>query len=121
MLTFFLRRLLSLPPLLFVISLLTFLLLQAAPGDFYSRMESDTKYSFDYVMSLRNAVGRVVAVPPEKRATEIGDFVVSGRRYSFAADGNLLLDGRPVDPKLEQEWVKRFHWPEGSSDLYTVT
>src|SRR5262245_23849683 len=119
--TFFLRRLLVLPPLLLVISLLTYMLLQAAPGDFYSRLEQDQKYSFDYVMNVRNAVGRVVSVPAKDAPKEIGDFVVDDRKYGFSAEGALLRDGKPVDPRSEQQWVKRFNWPAGSSERWTVT
>jgi peptide/nickel transport system permease protein len=121
MLTFFLRRLLALPPLLFIISILTYGLLQLAPGDFYSRLEQDQRYSFDYVMSVRNAVGRVIAVPPEDRAKEIGDFLVGDARYGFTPDGRLTKNGLPADPKVEQANVKRFHWPAGSSTQWTVT
>ncbi|MDP2733827.1 MAG: pirin family protein, partial [Hoeflea sp.] len=34
-----------------------------APGDYYSRLEADPKFSFDYVMELRESAGRVIAVP----------------------------------------------------------
>jgi peptide/nickel transport system permease protein len=119
--TFLLRRLLMLVPLLVAISILTYALLQAAPGDFYSRLEADPKYSFDYAMRVRNSVGRVVAVPPAERAAEIGEFVSGGVRYGFSPDGKLLKDGRETDPKLEQDRVRRFTWPAGSTQLFTVT
>lgn len=118
MLTYFLRRLLALPPLLLVISLLTYLLLQAAPGDFFSRLESDPKYSQDYVMELRASVGKVVAVPPAERAKELGEFTLGDRRYGFDAEGRLRLDGQPADPKNEQQRVKRFDW---KGETWTVT
>lgn len=116
--TFLFRRLIALPPLLFVISIFTYLLLQAAPGDFYLRLEQDQKYSFDYVMTLRHSVGRVVAVPPAQRAAEIGTFRVGDRGYAFSADGTLLVDGAPCDPKLEQASVKRF---EANGERWSVT
>lgn len=121
MLTVILRRLVAIPPLLFVISLLTYLLLQASPGDFYARMEQDQKYSFDYVMELRASVGRVIAVPKEERAARLGEFRVGDRTYSFDAEGALLLDGKPADPRVEQQWVKRFKWPEGSGQQWSVS
>ena len=50
MLTFSLRRLLSIPPLVLVVSFLTFLLLKQAPGDFYSQMEADPTRSTTEVL-----------------------------------------------------------------------
>jgi peptide/nickel transport system permease protein len=119
--TFLARRALSLPPLLLVISVMTYVLLQLAPGDFYTRLEQDPKYSFDYVMSLRNSVGRVEPVSPERRASELREFTVADRRYGFNAEGKLLRDGREIDPQLEQSWLKHFEWPVGESRRWTVT
>ncbi|MCE9636365.1 MAG: ABC transporter permease [Planctomycetes bacterium] len=121
MLTFFLRRLLSLPPLLLVISLMTYMLLQLSPGDFYAKLEQDQKYGFDYVMQLRTSVGRVVKVAEADRAKDIGSFTIADRVYSFSAEGALLKDGSPVDPKLEQAWVKRFRLPGDSSQLWSIS
>lgn len=118
--TFLLRRLIALPPLLFVISILTYLLLQAAPGDFYSNIEQNPKFAYHYVMDLRLSVGRVVEVPAAKRAERIGAFSVGDRRYSFDAAGAVLRDGAPADPKVEQTWLKKFEWPRGSGDFWTV-
>ena len=117
--TFFLRRLLSLPPLLVVISLLTYLLLQASGGDFFNRLEEDPKVSQDYVMALRKSAGRVVSVKAAERAQIFGEFKVRDRTYAFAEDGTLLRvthsfdgDGSPVrdvenaNPKREQDILK---------------
>ena len=117
--TFLLRRLLSLPPLLLVISFLTFMLLQASGGDFFNRLEEDPKVSQDYVMSLRASAGRVVPVKPERRAATLGAFSVRDRAYAFDAAGRLLRDGRVVEPKTEQDTLKRFVLPDG--DQFTVT
>ena len=119
--TFLLRRIVALPPLLLVISFLTYLLLQLAPGDFYTRLEQDPKYPFDYVMGLRYSVGRVSAVDAAERTKELSDFTVAGRHYGFSPEGHLLREGAPADPKLEQEWVKRFEWPAGSGTRWTIT
>lgn len=119
--TFLLRRLIALPPLLLVISVMTYVLLQLSPGDFYSKLEQDQKYGFHYAMEMRASVGRVVSVPPERRAAELGTFTLDGRDYSFAPDGSLLLDGAPVNPRLEQNWVKRFRWPAGSGPEWSVS
>src|SRR5687768_8847495 len=95
---FLLRRLLTIPPLLLVISILTYVLLQLAPGDFYSRMEQDQKYTYDHVMQMRKSVGRVVEIDAAKRAAELPEFRAADRTYSFDAAGRLLLGGQPVDP-----------------------
>ena len=121
MFTFILRRLVGLPLLLFFISLLTYCLLQLSPGDFYANLEQDQKFSFDYVMELRTSVGRAVRVKPAERAATLPSFTIEGREYSFAPDGALLLAGAPVEPKVEQRWIKRFEWPEGSGDRWSVS
>jgi peptide/nickel transport system permease protein len=118
--TFLLRRLLALPPLLLVISVLTYLLLQAAPGDFYSNIEQNPKYSYHYVMELRRSVGRVVAVPATERAAQIGAFTLAGRPYAFDAAGAVQRDGRPADARVEQTWLKKFEWPAESGTFWTV-
>ena len=117
--TFFLRRLLALPPLLVVISLLTFLLLSASPGDYFSQLDADPKKSQDFVMELREKAGKVVAVPAEHRAESLGSFSVGERRYGFDAAGHLLLDGKPTDARNEQRWLKHFEGPDGAA--YTLT
>src|SRR6185436_18058002 len=106
--TFFLRRLLALPPLLLVISFLTYLLLQAAPGDFFSTLEADPKRSKDFIMSLRESAGKVTEIAPAHRAAKLPEFGVDGARYSFDAEGRLLKEGKPADAKAEQQHLKRF-------------
>ena len=71
MLTFLLRRLISIPPLLVVISFLTYLLLQAAPGDFFSDKEADPKTSRDTLMGMRASAGK--RTPERTCATETSD------------------------------------------------
>ncbi len=121
MLTFLLRRLLSVPPLLLVISFLTFLLLQAAPGDYYSERESDPTTSYDVVMEMRRSGGKVVAVEGAQRAEKLGTFVRLGRTYTFDAGGRLLRDGAPAQPRNDQDALKRFAWPEDGGPTWTVT
>ena len=60
MLTFSLRRLLSIPPLVLVVSFLTFLLLKQAPGDFYSQMEADPTRSTTEVLRQKENAGLLV-------------------------------------------------------------
>lgn len=121
MTTFLLRRLLAIPPLLLVISFLTYLLLQFSGGDYFMRLEQDPKYTQDYVMELRLSAGRVVDVQPEDRAERFEGLVLDGRSYGFDADGKLTVDGARTDPQREQQRVKRFEWPKGSGDEYTIT
>jgi peptide/nickel transport system permease protein len=117
--TFLLRRVLAVPPLLVVISFLTFLLLQAAPGDFFSSLEADPKKSKDFIMGLRASAGKVVEIAPADRAGRMGEFTVGDRRYSFDAAGALRKEGAPADPRAEQQSLKRFTGPDG--ETYTVT
>lgn len=117
---FLVRRLVALPPLLVTISLLTYLLLQLAPGDFFRKLEENPTVEQDYVMNLRRSAGKVVEVDAEDRAGTLPEFTLDGVAYGFAADGGLLRDGEPADPRTEQERVKRFEWPEGG-DTWTVT
>lgn len=117
--TFFARRLLSIPPLLLVISFLTFLLMQASGGDYYQRVEEDPKFSYDYVMELRRAAGKVIEIAKKDRAATIGEFVVQGRRFSFTPDGHLLEDGAPAEPRALQAVLKRFETANG--DRYSIS
>jgi len=117
---FLVRRVLALPPLLVAISLLTYLLLQMAPGDFFRKLEENPTVEQDYVMNLRRSAGKVVEVEAPDRAAALPGFTVDGVAYAFAADGLLLRDGAPADPRAEQERVKRFEWPAGG-DTWTVT
>lgn len=57
MLTFILRRLLALLPLLLVISFLTYLLQWAAPGDYYTQMQDNPAFSAEYLAQLRSNAG----------------------------------------------------------------
>ena len=117
--TFFLRRLLALPPLLVVISFLTYLLLQAAPGDFFSTLEADPKRSRDFIMELRASAGKAAEIDAANRHDALGAFEAAGVRFGFDAAGRLTKDGAPADPRAEQQALKRFTGPDG--DTYTVT
>ncbi len=121
MLTFLLRRLLSLPPLLLVISFFTFALLHLSGGDYFTRLEEDPKVSQDYVMSLRASAGRVIPVKAEKREDRFGTFTLGGTDYSFDAAGTLVVGGAPASAVEFQQDLKRFEWPVGSGDQYTIT
>src|SRR5262245_33605254 len=105
---YFLRRILAVPPLLLVISFLSYVLLQAAPGDFFSQLETDQKKSLDFIMQLRTSVGKAVEVSPERRADTLGNFSVADRSYGFDARGRLLREGRPADIREELQLLKKF-------------
>lgn len=109
-----LRRLLALPPLLLVISLLTYTLLAASPGDYFSAKEQDQKYSFHRVMTLRAGVGKAVLLEPADHAKVLGEFKAGDGTYSFTPEGALLRDGVPCEAKREQKNVKRFTTPDGT-------
>lgn len=122
MVTFLLRRLLALPPLLFVISVLTYTLLQIGPGDFFQRLAEDPTVKQDYVMELRMSAGKVIEVAEEKRADVLGEFEVNAAKYGFDASGQLLRDGAAISPMTEQANLTRFAWPPGEdSPNWTVT
>jgi peptide/nickel transport system permease protein len=53
MIRFVLRRFLTTLPLLFIITLLAFLLLELAPGDYFSQLEQDPTISRETLVSLR--------------------------------------------------------------------
>lgn len=121
MFTFLLRRLVAIPPLLLVISFLTFMLLQAAPGDYFSEKEADPKTSRDTLMGLRASAGKVVEVEAKDRARALGTFSRSGRSYAFDAEGRITRDGAPLDPRSDQDSLKKFRWPEDGGSTWTVT
>ena len=121
MFTFLLRRLVAIPPLLLVISFLTYMLLQAAPGDYFSDREADPKTSRDTLMGLRASAGKVVEVEAKHRARTLGEFTRGGRKYSFDAAGRILRDGAPLDARTDQESLKKFSWPESGGPQWTVT
>src|SRR5262245_66474006 len=118
---FLARRALALIPLLLVVSFLTYLLLQSTPGDYYSDKEADPKVSLDQIMGLRRSVGKVVEVDARDRASDLASFTLDGRAFGFDGSGALLLDGKPADPRTHQKWLRRFEWPAGSGERWTVT
>ena len=119
---FVLRRLLALPPLLLVISALTYGLLQLAPGDFFKKLEENPTVEQDYVMGLRRSAGKAIEIEAEERAGQLGTFRVGETEFSFDTAGQLLLAGEPTDPRLHQTEIKKFTWPEGEEgETWTVT
>jgi peptide/nickel transport system permease protein len=55
--TFIARRFLAIPPLLLAVSFLTYGLLYAAPGDYFSRLEEDPTITAEYMDALRAQYG----------------------------------------------------------------
>ncbi len=54
---YILRRLLAIPPLLLAVSLLTFGLIDLAPGDYFTRLEENPAVSQEYIEELRASRG----------------------------------------------------------------
>ena len=54
---YILRRLLAIPPLLIAVSLLTFALIDLAPGDYFTRLEENPAVSQEYIADLRESRG----------------------------------------------------------------
>lgn len=82
MLTFSLRRLLSIPPLLIGVALITFLLLKAAPGDFYSQMQADPSRSLDEVLALKESSGIIRSLDSDELIA-LGEFKDDGHLWQF--------------------------------------
>lgn len=55
--TYVLRRLLAIPPLLLAVSLLTFWLIDLAPGDYFTRLAENPAVTEEYLESLRASRG----------------------------------------------------------------
>jgi peptide/nickel transport system permease protein len=105
-LTFILRRLLSTPPLLFGVSLITFFLLRAAPGDFFDQMRMDPSTSMSQYMEQRASAGLLRRLSPDQRV-ELGRFEARGSHWEFTGDG-LLRDGAPTPLVGLDSSLKRF-------------
>ncbi len=108
MLTFTIRRMLSIPPLILVVSLLTFLLLKTAPGDFYSQQEADPSRSLTEVLRQKESAGLLVRLsPPELQ--NLGEFSDDGSLWSFRDDGQkkpTILRRLPEQGVDESEIVR---------------
>ena len=111
MLTFSLRRLLSIPPLVLVVSFLTFLLLKQAPGDFYSQMEADPTRSTTEVLRQKENAGLLVRLD-RNQLVAIGEFSDDGHLWSFADEGGerpvIRKDGTPVRAKEASRSLLKF-------------
>jgi len=55
--TFIARRLLAIPPLLLAVTFLTYCLLYAAPGDYFTRLAEDPQITEEFLASLRAKYG----------------------------------------------------------------
>lgn len=55
--TFIARRLLAIPPLLLAVTFLTYCLLYAAPGDYFTRLAEDPQVTEEYLSALRAKYG----------------------------------------------------------------
>ncbi|MDE0959435.1 MAG: ABC transporter permease [Planctomycetota bacterium] len=111
MLTFTIRRLLSIPPLVLVVSLLTFLLLKTAPGDFYSQQEADPARSLTEVLRQKESAGLLARLAP-KQLQQLGEFSEDGATWAFRDDGQktptILRDGIIVEQRLASRNLLNF-------------
>ncbi len=106
MLTFTIRRMLSIPPLILVVSMLTFLLLKTAPGDFYSQMEADHTRSLTEVLRQKESAGILVRLSSVEME-QLGEFRDDGATWRFHNDGgetpNIIKDEQVVAERSASE------------------
>lgn len=115
MLTFILRRLLFTPMLLLGVSLITFLLLRAAPGDFFDQMRIDPSRSLSEVLAQKTQAGLLKHAPPARLA-ELGEFPAKGVSWRFEG-GRALRDGQALPPARLPADLGRF---EADGDVFEV-
>jgi len=112
LLTFSLRRLLSIPPLVLVVSLLTFLLLKQAPGDFYSQMEADPARSTTEVLRQKENAGLLIRLN-RSELVALGTFSDQGHEWKFEDTGEyrpqILKDGTVVNAKEASRSLLKFN------------
>ncbi|HIA28195.1 MAG TPA: ABC transporter permease [Planctomycetes bacterium] len=111
MLTFSIRRLLSIPPLLLGVALITFMLLKAAPGDFYSQMEADPARSLDEVLAQKENSGIIRRLEIEELLA-IGEFRDDGHQWHFGRDTDggvaVFRDGEMVGARVAARSLFKF-------------
>ena len=81
--TFILRRLLALPLLLLAISVISFALLQMAPGDYLTALKTNRDISPEFIAQLQREYG-LDKSPPEQYLRWLGKAVRLDFGYSFA-------------------------------------
>ncbi|MCI0651780.1 MAG: ABC transporter permease [Planctomycetes bacterium] len=99
--TFILRRLLAVPPLLFGVALITFVLQRSSPGDFFAQMRADPSKSTDDVLVQMANAGFLREVAPAESAA-LGVFELDGTRWEFAAAG-IRKNGAAIAPAKATE------------------
>ncbi len=102
---------LSIPPLILVVSLLTFLLLKTAPGDFYSQQEVDPMRSLTEVLRQKESAGLLNRLAPPELGN-LGEFTDSGSTWSFRDDGQptptIICDGKVVNGRFASRSLLNF-------------
>lgn len=106
MATFTLRRLLSIPPLLFGVALMTFILLRNAPGDYFTQMEMNPTVQHDTVVAQRVDAGLFRMISSEDLGG-MGVFTHEGAQWEFRA-GAVLKNGAAIEPRLAARELKTF-------------
>jgi len=105
-LTFTIRRLLTVPLLLLGVAVMTFVLLRNAPGDYFTQMELDPARSLESVMQQKVKAGLVRSVPFESIA-ELGPFTDDGETWEFR-EGRILRGGEPQEARVAAKALGRF-------------
>ena len=106
MLTFTIRRLLTVPLLLLGVAVMTFVLLRNAPGDYFTQMELDPARSLESVLQQKLKAGLVRTVPRET-LEEFGPFTDDGESWEFRG-GLILRDDVPQEPRIASRALGRF-------------
>ena len=108
MLTFTIRRLLSIPPLLLGVALMTFLLLKAAPADFFSEMEMNPALSRVAVIDAKRDAGLIRELSVAE-IEALGPVTVNGVEYLIEPD-RVLKAGEVLDTRLAANELYSFTW-----------
>ncbi len=106
MLIFTIRRLLSIPPLLLGVALLTFILLKLAPGDFFVQMEMNPAISNNSVMGAKLEAGLVKKLSADA-LHDFGEFRAKGSTWEFRADG-IYRDGALAETRNASQNLGKF-------------
>ena len=85
---------------------MTFLLLKAAPADFFSEMEMNPARSRASVLDAKLEAGLLRELQP-KEIAGLGSFEANGHRWLFSED-SIQMDGEPVEARVAASRMSRF-------------
>lgn len=106
MLTFIIRRLLTMPLLLLGVSLISFILLRSAPGDFFDQMRFDPATSLKQVQEQRAQAGLAKPIPLTE-LEDLGEFEAAGSTWRVTG-GQFFRDGHAVPRDRVHAVMARF-------------